>query len=97
CCPPSVPARRSSDLAAAGTALAVQAPGPVNASDKAAIEKIVRDYILANPEIIPEAVEKLQAKRAAGRIEADRPALETPYAGAWRSEEHTSELQSREK
>lgn len=69
--------------AAAGTALAVQAPAPVNATDKAAIEKIVRDYILANPEIIPEAVEKLQAKRAAGRIEGDRAAIETPYAGAW--------------
>ncbi len=69
--------------AAAGTALAVQAPASVNATDKAAIEKIVHDYILEHPEIIPQAVEKLQAKRMSGTIEASRSALEKPYAGAW--------------
>ncbi|MBH1993320.1 MAG: DsbA family protein [Sphingomonadaceae bacterium] len=69
--------------AAAGTALAVQAPASVGANDKAAIEKIVHDYILEHPEIIPQAVEKLQAKRMSGNIEASRSALETPYAGAW--------------
>ncbi len=69
--------------AAAGTALAVQAPASVNATDKAAIEKIVHDYILEHPEIIPQAVEKLQAKRMSGAIDASRSTLETPYAGAW--------------
>ncbi|MEC3909986.1 DsbA family protein [Sphingobium sp. CR2-8] len=69
--------------AAAGTAFAVQAPASVNATDKAAIEKIVHDYILEHPEIIPQAVEKLQAKRMSGTIDASRSALETPYAGAW--------------
>ena len=69
--------------AAAGTALAVQAPASVNATDKAAIEKIVHDYILEHPEIIPQAVEKLQAKRMSGTIESSRSTLETPYAGAW--------------
>lgn len=69
--------------AAAGTALAMQAPTGVNAADKAAIEKIVHDYILEHPEIIPQAVEKLQAKRMSGNIESSRSALETPYAGAW--------------
>ncbi|MCI4591429.1 DsbA family protein [Sphingobium sp. BYY-5] len=70
--------------AAAGTALAVQAaPASVNATDKAAIEKIVHDYILDHPEIIPQAIEKLQAKRVSSTIEASRSALETPYAGAW--------------
>lgn len=70
--------------AAAGAALAVQAaPASVNATDKAAIEKIVHDYILEHPEIIPQAVEKLQAKRMSGTIESSRSALETPYAGAW--------------
>ncbi|WP_206377616.1 DsbA family protein [Sphingobium psychrophilum] len=69
--------------AAAGTALAVQAPASVNATDKAAIEKIVHDYILEHPEIIPQAVEKLQAQRMSGTIDASRSALETPYAGAW--------------
>jgi protein-disulfide isomerase len=69
--------------AAAGTALAVQAPASVNATDTAAIEKIVHDYIMEHPEIIPQAVEKLQAKRMSGTIDASRSALETPYAGAW--------------
>lgn len=69
--------------AAAGTALAVQGPAAVSAADKAAIEKIVHDYIMANPEIIPQAVEKLQAKRISTVIDANRDAIEKPYAGAW--------------
>lgn len=69
--------------AAASTALAVQAPASVNTADKAAIEKIVHDYILDHPEIIPQAVEKLQAKRMSSTVESSRSALETPYAGAW--------------
>lgn len=69
--------------AIAGVALAAQAPASVNANDKAAIEKIVHDYILEHPEIIPQAVEKLQAKRMSSTIDASRSALETPYAGAW--------------
>ena len=69
--------------AAAGTALAVQTPAPVSATDKASIEKIVHDYILDHPEIIPQAVEKLQANRMTGTIDANRATLEKPFAGAW--------------
>lgn len=69
--------------AAAGTALAVQAPTSVAATDKAAIEKIVHDYILDHPEIIPQAIQKLQANRMSTTISDNRAALETPYAGAW--------------
>ncbi len=69
--------------AATGTALAVQAPVSVNATDKAAIEQIVHDYILAHPEIIPQAIEKLQSQRMSGTIDANRAAIEKPYAGAW--------------
>jgi protein-disulfide isomerase len=69
--------------AIAGVTLAAQAPASVNANDKAAIEKIVHDYILEHPEIIPQAVEKLQAKRMSSTIDASRSTLETPYAGAW--------------
>lgn len=69
---------------AAGTALAVQAPSSAVApTDKVAIEKIVHDYILDHPEIIPQAIEKLQAKRMESTIDASRSAIETPYAGAW--------------
>ncbi len=69
--------------AAAGTALAVQAPAAVTTTDKSAIEKIVHDYILEHPEIIPQAIERLQAKRMSSTIADNRMALEKPYAGAW--------------
>jgi protein-disulfide isomerase len=69
--------------AAAGAALASQGPAAVNPTDKATIEKIVHDYILEHPEIIPQAVEKLQAKRMSGTIDSHRSAIEKPYAGAW--------------
>lgn len=74
--------------AAAGTALAVQAPASLNATDvnpanRAAIEKIVHDYILEHPEIIPQAIEKLQSQRMSGTIDANRDTIEKPYAGAW--------------
>lgn len=68
---------------ATGAALGTQATGRVDASDKAAIEQIVHDYILEHPEIIPQAVEKLQARRVASSIDSSRQAIETPYAGAW--------------
>jgi len=69
--------------AAAGNALAVQAPAAVTTTDKRAIEKIVHDYILEHPEIIPQAIERLQAKRMSSTIADNRMALEKPYAGAW--------------
>lgn len=69
--------------AAAGTALATQAPAAVNSTDRTAIEQIVRDYILSHPEIIPQAIEKLQANKQSDTIGANKSALETPFAGAW--------------
>lgn len=51
--------------------------------DKAAIEQIVHDYILAHPEILPEAMLKLQEKRAASAISDNRAEIEKPFAGAW--------------
>lgn len=54
-------------LMATGVALA----GPAGAQDKATglsvpdIEKIVHDYLLRNPEVIYDAIQKLQQKRAA--------------------------------
>src|SRR3546814_4776242 len=47
------------------------------------IEIIVQDYILANPEIIPQAIERLQAKRTASLVDRHRTELETPFAGGW--------------
>ncbi|MDB5697206.1 MAG: DsbA family protein, partial [Alphaproteobacteria bacterium] len=51
--------------------------------DRARIEKVVHDYILAHPEIIPEAMKRLQEGEIAKAVEAHRARFETPFAGAW--------------
>ena len=43
----------------------------------------VRSYILDHPEIIPEAMERLQARESATVVNRHRAALETPFHGAW--------------
>jgi protein-disulfide isomerase len=70
-------------VGAAAMALAGQGGGTSPGSDRAQIETIVREYILANPEIIPEAVKRLQDRDLAKAIDANRAAFETPFAGAW--------------
>jgi protein-disulfide isomerase len=72
-------------LAAGGAAAAYAASQSASlpAGDKAAIEAVVRDYILEHPEIVREAMVKLETKRVADLVEANRPSLEAPYAGAW--------------
>jgi len=56
-------------------ALTAMAPAPVVAqtapTDKEAVEKIVRDYILKNPEIIAEAIQRLQQKKKMAEAAAD--------------------------
>jgi protein-disulfide isomerase len=64
-------------VALAGQALSANEP------DRARVETIVREYILAHPEIIPEAVQLLQERQLAKVIEENRSAFETPFAGAW--------------
>jgi protein-disulfide isomerase len=44
---------------------------------------IVRDYLLTHPELVPEAMQRLEADEAAKAVEANRAAIETPFAGAW--------------
>jgi protein-disulfide isomerase len=43
----------------------------------------VRDYLLENPEVLPEAMDKLRARESARIVSANRTALERPFAGAW--------------
>jgi protein-disulfide isomerase len=45
------------------------------APDKSAIERIVRDYLIANPEVIEEAIQALQAKREAAEKNRAQAAL----------------------
>ena len=72
--------------AAAGIALAcaigllIGGHAPVG-SDDAAFGRRVRTYILAHPQIVAEAAERL-------RIEPVREAVETPFPGAWAGDPH---------
>ncbi|WP_238475428.1 DsbA family protein [Sphingomonas cavernae] len=71
---------------AAGTALATGAltsTPQVSDAERAKIEAVVRDYILTHPEIIPQAIEKLQNREVAKSIDTHRKAIETPFASAW--------------
>jgi protein-disulfide isomerase len=68
---------------AAATAGVVASGAQVGTTDRAAIERIVREYILSHPEILPEAMENLRSRDVAKAIAANRTAIETPFAGAW--------------
>lgn len=74
-------------LAGAG-AVALFALMDVAPQQRTDIEKVVREYILANPEIIREAAQALQAKEIGQVVAANRAAFETPYAGAWAGAEN---------
>lgn len=50
--------------------------------DRAAIEQVVREYILAHPEILPEAMENLQRKEKAKQLADVGDVLEKPFPGA---------------
>ncbi|MEI6640811.1 MAG: thioredoxin domain-containing protein [Novosphingobium sp.] len=54
----------------------------INARQRGAIEALVRAYILEHPEILPEAMDKLQAREAEARLAPLRGAIETPFPGA---------------
>jgi len=67
----------------AGVVFAAEGAPSVGAGDKAAIEAIVRNYILEHPEILPEAMKRLEARERGKQIDANRAAIETPFAKAW--------------
>lgn len=56
--------------------------GLIPAPDQSATGAAVRAYLLAHPEVIPEAMQKLQDKQDAARVAQSRPAIETAFAGA---------------
>lgn len=92
-----LPALKGSGMEAASTRLWALAGGGVlllalafwlggrigGGLSKSEVETVVADYIKANPQIIPEALEAQRGREMAKAIDAVRPALEKPYAGAW--------------
>ena len=64
------------------------APAPAGSdqftkAQRTAIDAMVREYILANPEIIPEAINRLQEREVEKLLDSNRAEIETPFAGAW--------------
>lgn len=60
----------------------------VRAPDRTATEQVVRDYILAHGEILPEAMDRLRARQTAQYIGANRARFETPFHSAWAGDPH---------
>jgi len=50
--------------------------------DRAAIEKVVHDYILDHPEILPQAMENLQKRENAQALSGISDAVHAPFPGA---------------
>ena len=68
-------------LGAGAVALWFGAGGSANS--RSDVEAIVRDYVLANPEIIPEAMQRLEDRERGEVVAANRAAFETPFGEAW--------------
>lgn len=47
-----------------------------------AVERVVHDYILEHPEILPQAMEELRRREAAKALAGVRQTVETPFPGA---------------
>ncbi|MGJ0510582.1 MAG: DsbA family protein [Methylocystis sp.] len=71
---PVAAARRALALAGVAAGVAVAAPLPAPAADvftapqKAGVEKIVHDYLVANPEVIREAIDELKKREDAAEL-----------------------------
>ena len=55
----------------------------IDQSRGGAVGPQIRAYLLAHPEVIPEAMGKLQDRESGKLIAARRDAIVRPYAGAW--------------
>ena len=50
--------------------------------ERAAIEQVVHDYLLAHPEVLPKAMDELQRRQSASQLAGVRDEVERPAAGA---------------
>lgn len=76
-------------LIGAGLLFAAQrfVPGAAG-GDRAQIEAIVHDYVLAHPELIPQAIQKLQDQQTWAMVAANRSAIVDPVGSAWAGNPH---------
>ena len=85
---------RTTILAAAGLALAFPAmaqteQSPFDAEAKRAIETIVHQYLVEHPEVLLEALDSLEAKRASEQMASQKAAIEAHGAALFASPEGT--------
>lgn len=59
------------------------APGRLGVTDTARVEAVVREYVLAHPELIPEAMDRLRDRQMSKLIDANHKAILEPFGGAW--------------
>lgn len=52
------------------------------AADRAAIEQVVQDYLMAHPEVLPSAMAELERKQGADQLAGVRDQVEKPVPGA---------------
>jgi len=52
------------------------------AGDRAAIERVVHDYLLAHPEVLPQAMAELDRRQSASQLAGLRDQVEKPAPGA---------------
>ena len=67
----------------AAPALHAQTPAPSAVPDRAAIEQIVRDYLMSNPEIIEQASAALKVRQAEAQEKATQAALKTQHVALY--------------
>jgi len=68
-------------LIGAGAMWGVDRATPIG--DRARIEAVIHDYVLAHPEIIPQAMQKLQDQQVGALVAANRGAITDPVGSAW--------------
>ena len=58
-------------------------PSALGEADTARVERVVRDYVLAHPELIPEAMQRLQDRESAKAVAAAGRDITKPFGNAW--------------
>ena len=71
-------------LGGAGTGLVLTHWPAANSffGNRAATEQVVHDYLLAHPEVLPQAMERLRRNETGQQLTGVRGELETPFPGA---------------
>lgn len=58
-------------------------PSTLGLADTARVERVVRDYVLAHPELIPEAIQRFKDRESAKAVAAVAGDIVKPFGSAW--------------